>query len=136
MVRTGGQEERAVEREAPRDEAAVRADGEGAERGVVGTGGVGRGGQGGEEGEGVEERSGGAARVVGVGECRDEAGGEGEWGRGGDEAGGEEVRVELQEAAERRRWAGGEDGQEAGRRRRRHGLSEMRMKTRGERRQS
>lgn len=33
------------------------------------------------------------ARVVGVGERRDEAGGEGEWRWGGDETGGEEVRV-------------------------------------------
>lgn len=45
VVRTGGgEEEGAVEREAARDEAAVRAEGKGAECGVVGGGGVRRGG--------------------------------------------------------------------------------------------
>ena len=40
MVRTGEEEERAVEREAVRDEAAVSAEGKGAECGIVGVGGV------------------------------------------------------------------------------------------------
>lgn len=74
----------------------------------------------------MEERARGMAGVVGVSEGLYEARGQGERRAGGHEAGGEEVGVELQEATGRRRVAGGEDGQEGAKGRRRHSSREKR----------
>jgi hypothetical protein len=117
-------EEGAVERDAVAvHEVRMRAEGERAEGSIVGGCRVRRGWEGSEDGKRVEKRARGGR--VGEGKGGDEAFAEGRGGVGGEEAGDEEVRVEFQKDAERRRvdGAGAEEGQQAGRRRHRFGQS-------------
>jgi len=123
-ARGTGAEEGAVEREAVAiHEMTMGAEGERAERGIVGGCRVRRGWEGSEDGKRVEKRAWGGR--VGEGKSGDEAVAEGRGGVGGEDAGDEEVRVELQKGAERRRVDGGaaEEDQQAGRRRHRFGQS-------------